>query len=126
MEDRWNAPNDGISVEEQEDDPNSLLNHYRVLLSLRKNTQALNSGAYSLLEMRGGKFLWGLMRYTENEQVICLFNFGEDEAEITLPDFPFSAEGLTDQVSLEKYPASIEGEPYSLILPPASGVILSP
>ncbi len=40
-------PHDGISVEEQEDDPQSLLNFYRRVYALRKENPALLHGEYT-------------------------------------------------------------------------------
>jgi alpha-amylase len=41
---RNNAPNDGISIQEQSADPNSLLTLYKDLIALRNNTPAMHSG----------------------------------------------------------------------------------
>ncbi len=38
--------NDGISLEEQKDDPNSLFNHYKKLIKVRKSSAVLSHGTY--------------------------------------------------------------------------------
>ena len=43
------------SLEKQKDDSNSMYNHYKNLLHIRKNTQALNNGTYESFKVPGGK-----------------------------------------------------------------------
>lgn len=42
-------PNDGISLEEERNDPNSLFNFYKKIIRLRQSTRPLVSGAYQTL-----------------------------------------------------------------------------
>jgi alpha-amylase len=51
--DRFAKDNDGISVEEEDRDPSSLLNHYRRLLKIRAAHSALRSGAQRVLPAVG-------------------------------------------------------------------------
>ena len=48
--DRYNLSNDGVSVEEQDDDPASLLNLYRMLGEFRKQTPAMR-GSYGGVDL---------------------------------------------------------------------------
>jgi glycosidase len=125
-EDRWNAPNDGISVEEEHLDPTSLLNHWRLLLNLRADNPALGQGELTILDFSatsaGGL---AIHRTQAEDSVVCVFNFGPEDIEITLDAPPFSASQLQDLISGEKYPQIQEGTPYTFSLPAAGAVILS-
>jgi glycosidase len=124
-EDRWNKPDDGVSVEEQVDDPDSLLNFYRMVLNARNASPALSDGDFSILELDvsapGG---WGFVRTGDGEQVVGLFNFSNEPVNVTVKAFPFSAESLTDLLTNTSYPGSELQQPYTLNLPPASAVWL--
>ncbi|WP_370191305.1 alpha-amylase family glycosyl hydrolase [Qipengyuania sp.] len=62
------------SVEAQEADEGSLLNHTRALLALRRATPALHHGAVSRCECVGELFV--IERRDEGQHVRCLFNLG--------------------------------------------------
>lgn len=126
-EDRYNAPEDGISVEEQEDDPGSLLNHWRKMLNLRKTTPALGAGALEILDYSAsGQGAWVISRTFGGETVVAVFNFGQEELEIAINAAPFSASTLTDLISGTAYPPMTAAEGYTLTLLPAQAVLLSP
>lgn len=125
-EDRWNQPNDGVSVEEQETDAGSLLNFYRRALNLRRAHTALREGNFEILEVEApGAGAWGFTRQAGQEIVVVVFNFSEDEQAITVTDFPTGGGDLTDLLSGQAYPASQEGKAYELVLPGASAVLLA-
>ena len=48
-DDRWNVAGDGISVEEQEGDPDSLLSYYQEVLRLRMAHPALVEGDFEIV-----------------------------------------------------------------------------
>jgi len=124
-EDGWNRPNDGISVEEQDDDPNSLLNYYRHVLNLRRATPALLLGDYQVLELEvSGTGPWGLLRSEGVDIVVALFNFSDEEREVTINDFPFSAGILANVLDGSEYAGVQSGQPYTLLLPPAGAIWL--
>ncbi|GAB4545156.1 MAG: hypothetical protein OHK0023_03020 [Anaerolineae bacterium] len=78
---RNNAPNDGISVEEQEGDPNSMLSLYRGLLNLRHDNAALRSGNYAFI--RDVEDLYGLVRWSDEALVLVAINFSTTAQQIT-------------------------------------------
>jgi len=124
--DRWNHPNDGISVEEEDTDPNSLLNHWRSLLSHRAENPAFSQGELTFLDFSTtGPGAWAISRTQDENSVLCVFNFGTEEIEITLNAPPFSASQLLDLISGEQYPEIQADAPYTLSLPAAGAVILS-
>jgi glycosidase len=126
-EDRWNQPDDGISVEEEVSDPDSLLNYWRKLLELRASHPALNSGeisfpAYSASSSYG----WALQREGDGVTVIALFNFSDEAIEITLEQATAGSESPTDLVTGEPLPPMAAGKAYTVSLAPASAVMISP
>jgi glycosidase len=121
--DRWNRPNDGISVEEQSEDPNSLLNSYRDLLALRKALPALAEGDFQILENRSvGRKSWVLLRQAENQALVAFFNFNTEAVDITVEEFPLSSPAFTDWFTGQAYPGAEAGQPYTLNVP-AAGMI---
>ncbi|MBN2386238.1 MAG: alpha-glucosidase C-terminal domain-containing protein [Anaerolineales bacterium] len=126
-DDRWNRPGDGISVEEQEADPGSLLNFYRFVFDRRVHSPALQSGTFTILELEssppGG---WGFVRQLETDWVICLYNFSDGTIEITIPAFPLTGGVLLDLLNGTDVPQAVSGESYTLTLPPSSAVWLAP
>jgi len=60
-------------VEAQNDDPNSLLNHYRGLIHLRNRYQALRTGDWTLVETDSAR-LYAFLRHTEEQAVLVLIN----------------------------------------------------
>ena len=124
-EDRWNKPEDGISVEEQDDDPNSLLNMYRLVFGLRKETPALLRGDYEVLNLDvSGPGPWGITRMIDDEYVVALFNFSDEDRAVTINDFPFKAASLIDILNNVDYPGIDKNEPYSINIPAMNAIWL--
>jgi alpha-amylase len=125
--DRWNRPADGISVEEQDGVPASLLTFYRQALESRLNTPALDHGELSILDLEvSGQGPWGFTRFTsDGSVVVALFNFAAESREATIVEFPFSTDSVVDLLSGKEYPASTAGKPYTLELLPASALWLA-
>ncbi len=121
--DRWNSPNDAISVEEQEGDPGSLLNTYRHLLTLRQTIPALHNGDFvTLIAAAIGRKAWVVQRTAGDQILVGIYNFGNEESAITVDAFPFTSAALIDLISGDAYPGSVAGTPYVITLPPA-GVV---
>ncbi|MEO6062595.1 MAG: alpha-amylase family glycosyl hydrolase [Thermoflexales bacterium] len=120
---RNNKPDDGISVEEQDADPNSLLNYYRKLVQLRAKTPALRGNDFLVLEKDElgpcGEACFGLWRWSGSDVVLEIFNF--------------SLQAQTASVDLAAAPVPLAGQPTTLLgagMPtgditlPAGGVIV--
>lgn len=76
----WRAPADDYqtrSVALQDDDPDSLLNHYRTLGNLRQANEALRAGDWTLVDTNSGR-LYAFLRHTENQVVLVLVNLHND------------------------------------------------
>lgn len=108
---------DTPSLETQINDTNSMYNHYKKLLSLRKEHTALTSGDYHALVTSNIKVL-GYTRSSESEQLWIFHNLSSKMATIELEDL--------SQVHFAYM--SHEGaalEDTTLTLPPYTSVILS-
>lgn len=74
------------SVAAQARDPQSLLNHYRWLIQLRRTEAALLKGQYTKPEADGWHITF--RRQTERETVLVAFNYHENPARLHLKDLP--------------------------------------
>jgi alpha-glucosidase len=72
---------EGINVKEQGRNPNSLLNYYRRLLQVRKNTPALIEGEYVPLHNAAKKYL-AFLRVSSNQTVLVILNFSEERLDL--------------------------------------------
>jgi len=89
----WRAPHSqylDINVAAQENDPDSLLNHYRKLIQLRKELSILRTGELSLLET-GNSGVYGVLRTEGDEHILALAN---------LTDAPISEYALSLEESM--------------------------
>jgi alpha-glucosidase len=67
---------DGVNVAEQAADPDSILNFYRRLLHLRKETPALMAGDYQPVQETAEDYL-AFVRETAGQRVLVVLNFSE-------------------------------------------------
>jgi len=77
-------PDDGVSVEEEKDDPNSLLNFYRKMTALRKANPVLIRGAYRTL-LNTSDNIYSFERYEGRKKVVVVVNL-TDKAEVVAID----------------------------------------
>lgn len=78
-----------INVENQIDDENSIFNHYRKLIALRKEYQVISLGKTIPLAEKD-KSIYMFKRELENEELLVINNFYGDNCEI---DLDFDIEG---------------------------------
>ena len=122
---RYNRSSDGISVEAQDDDPDSLLNWYRRLLELRVQRPELRHGTQRLPCSDDGPVLC-LLREANGTRTLLLANLGDAEATPTL-DADVAGTGWIDllQGAHEEKPADeAPVDPGQLSLPPMTVRIL--
>ena len=77
-------PNDGVSLEEEKGDPNSLLNFYRKMTALRKANPVLIHGAYKTL-LNSSDNVYSFERYQGNKKVVVAVNLS-NKAEVVAID----------------------------------------
>jgi glycosidase len=110
----WRAPAADYqerSVALQEDDPDSLFNHYRALIQLRNEHEALRVGDWTPVEANSGR-LYAFRRHTENEVILVIINFNRnpvlaEDYSLELAEGPLS--GAVMAVSL--YGSDISSSP---------------
>ncbi|MEP0807350.1 MAG: alpha-glucosidase [Chloroflexota bacterium] len=73
---------EGINVRDQLHNPNSLLNYYKRLLSVRKDTPALIEGDYLPLHPRAKDYL-AFLRRTSAQTVLVVLNFSNGKLELS-------------------------------------------
>ncbi|MDR3697063.1 alpha-amylase family glycosyl hydrolase [Mucilaginibacter sp.] len=70
------VPNDGVSLEEQQDDPNSLWNFYRKMIAIRKTNPVISKGAYKTLKNNKDD-VFTFMRYAGNKKIVVAVNLSD-------------------------------------------------
>jgi alpha-glucosidase len=76
-----------INVRDQEHNPNSLLNYYRLLLKVRKQTPALVEGEYVPLH-NTAKDYFAFLRKTEQQTILVVLNFSEQSLDLDFSRLP--------------------------------------
>lgn len=71
----------GINVKDQQHNPNSLLNYYKHLLRVRKNTPALIEGEYIPVH-NTAKDYFAFLRQSAGQTVLVILNFSEKHLEL--------------------------------------------
>ncbi|ALM09042.1 oligo-1,6-glucosidase [Sediminicola sp. YIK13] len=74
-----------INVESEKKDPNSVLNHFRRMVELRKNNPVLVYGAYTLLQPEHQE-IYAYTRSWKGEKMLVVLNFSEKNSSITLKE----------------------------------------
>ncbi|ONH57512.1 trehalose-6-phosphate hydrolase [Pseudomonas cedrina] len=73
-----------INVEQQRDDPDSVLYHYRALIALRRHEPLIQEGVYRPL-LQDHLQVWAYLREGHGERLLVLNNFYGTPCEIHLP-----------------------------------------
>lgn len=73
-----------INVENQLDDPDSVLHHYRALIALRRHEPLIQHGVYRQL-LADHLQVWAYLREGHGERLLVLNNFYGTPCEIQLP-----------------------------------------
>jgi alpha-glucosidase len=64
----------GVNVEDQQDDPDSLLSYYRALLAVRRASPALTLGAYVTLQVAARDY-FAFLRRSDSQDVLVVLNY---------------------------------------------------
>lgn len=89
-------PDDGISLDEEKDDPRSLLNFYRKMISLHKSDVALTSGRYAGV-VNDNDSVFSFLRYTPQTATLVAINLagGPENATLNLSTGPVAVTEAT-------------------------------
>jgi alpha-amylase len=82
-ENNTDIPNDGISLEEEKNDPKSLWNFYRKIINLRKNNPIITTGTYINL-MNNNDHVFSFMRYNGHEKFIVIVNLSAEKQDVAV------------------------------------------
>lgn len=74
--------NDGISLEEQKADPNSLWNFYKTLIALRKANSAIQTGSLQFLDDKNDQVL-SFLRWDDAQAILVLLNLNQKEEQVS-------------------------------------------
>jgi glycosidase len=82
---RFAKPNDGISLEEEKQDSNSIYNFYKKMIRIRKNNPVVSTGSYQTLVNTNDQ-VFAYQRYDSLNTIIVLINYADSpqNTEITL------------------------------------------
>ena len=108
----WRYPADDYeerSVVLQTDNPDSLLNHYRALIHLRNEHEALRIGEWIEVETDSAD-VYAFLRAAEDDALLVLINFSEDpvsDYSLSLSEGPLVGEGVPELLFGSADPASL-------------------
>lgn len=91
-----------INVEQQLDDPDSVLHHYRALIALRRHEPLIQEGVYRPL-LQDHLQVWAYLREGHGERLLVLNNFYGQPCEIQLPGNVISG-GTEQRLLISNYP----------------------
>lgn len=115
--DRNMKPNDGVSYEEQKNNPNSLWNFYKTVISLKRTHSALANGKYRTLP-NNSKQVVTFLRYNEDEVVLVAVNLSAEKQSIKVNTQNASLKGKELKSLLYKPGAKNNHYTVSFELPP--------
>ena len=73
----------GISVDQQNNDPDSVLNHYRQWIKWRHQTPAIREGDIEFID--AGEKLLMFVRQHQDQKILMCFNLDESRCEVDIP-----------------------------------------
>lgn len=79
---KYVVPNDGCSVEEEAQEPTSILNHYRKIVSIRNNNKAFYNGKYETIGTYGS--LYGYKVSDSDNKYLVVHNLGDEKKKFSL------------------------------------------
>lgn len=80
---QFSQDDDGVSVEEQDADPASLLNFYRRALAVRAEHETLQRGSQTIQESAAGLLI--IERWLDGDRMMIIANLTPSEAEYSMP-----------------------------------------
>ena len=117
----WRAPASDypqVNVAAQNDDPDSLLNHYRELIRLRRENAALSRGEMALLDTENSG-VYAVLRSSADQTILVIVNLEEtpiSEYQLSLDEDLLSDGTVTPQTlfgTMDAVPVTISGGKFS-------------
>ncbi|MBQ7850172.1 MAG: alpha-glucosidase C-terminal domain-containing protein, partial [Clostridia bacterium] len=100
-----------INAKQQMGDPNSVFSYYKKLLALRKQYDIITYGRYQLI-MEDDPQVYAYTRTLENERLLIVCNYSNDDAAFTLPEEFEGAECLIQNMDRAAITGSMQLKPY--------------
>jgi glycosidase len=104
-------PNDGISLEEQLKDPNSLFNFYKKIIQLRKTNSALSNGDYQYFESNN-KNVFSFYRIDNKQRVLVTVNLSNKTQIVKYNNNMKAVKNLLNKN--KKFQKTMELKPYEI------------
>ena len=82
-----------LAADRQQDDPDSMLNHYRRAIALRQSNHALAVGEQLNLDAKD--HVLSFVRQSETQEIFCAFNLSETATQVQMPSGNWSNIGTT-------------------------------
>ena len=112
-------PNDGISLEEQIDDPASLFNFYKKMISIRNNNPVISKGKYKNVINDNNK-VFTFLRKDDHQGIMVAVNFSDtlQNTVITTDQMELEIKHATELISGKKEISFIDKDQLDLALAP--------
>lgn len=81
--DNTDTPNDGISLEEERNDANSLWNYYRKMIALRKSNPVIDYGTYKNVPNDNDK-IFSFERYSGSKKIVVAVNLSGEQQDAVI------------------------------------------
>ncbi|MBX2955806.1 MAG: alpha-glucosidase [Cyclobacteriaceae bacterium] len=104
-----------LNVKQQQEDPNSVLNHFRKLTALRKAELVLVYGAYEMIQ-REHPTVYAYTRTLEEKKVLVLLNFSKEKSNINLPQIKTGKLWINNYADLGREGDAIILQPYQAVI----------
>jgi alpha-amylase len=106
-------PDDGVSLEEEKDDPNSLLNFYKELTALRKANPAIINGRYKTL-LNSSDDVYSFERHAGDKKIVVSVNL-TDKSQVVAIQLTDKETKVTKLLGIAKASIVVKsGEPNAL------------
>jgi alpha-amylase len=76
-------PNDGVSFQEEQNDPNSLWNYYKNMIAIRKDNPVIDYGAYKNISNNNDK-VFSFERYFGSKKVVVAVNLSAEQQDVII------------------------------------------
>jgi oligo-1,6-glucosidase len=115
----WLPVNDNypqVNVEAQQDDPKSVLNHFREMTALRSKEEVLVYGAYELIQEEHPQ-VYAYTRSLEGRSCLVILNFSSEAADFQLTEFlPQGDSWINNYEELERDGMTIRLKPWQAVI----------
>lgn len=107
--------NDGISLEEQQKNSNSLWNFYKDMIALRKNNPVLTTGKYQTLKNNNDNILT-FLRYDDKDAFVVAVNLFQADQPVSIDLASSAVTGKTAKIIYGRQQAAINGTAMSFAI----------